>query len=66
MPRCLPGFVPSHSGELALLMPIPVLINLSCLPPERVKLTASSKKETNDRVKMSQESRCAAVVEISC
>ena len=33
-----------------------------CLPPERVKLTVSSKKETNGRVKMGQESRWATVV----
>ena len=30
-----------------------------CLPPESVKLTMNSKKETNDRVKMGQESRWA-------
>ena len=35
-----------------------------CLPPERVELTVSSKKETNGRVKIGQESRWAAVVEI--
>ena len=34
-----------------------------CLPPERVKLTVNSKKETNGRIKMGQESRWAAVVE---
>ena len=33
-----------------------------CLPPERVKLTLNSKKETSGRVKMGQESRWAAVV----
>ena len=34
-----------------------------CLPPERVELTVNSKKETNGRVKIGQESRWAAVVE---
>ena len=37
-----------------------------CLPPERVELTVNSKKETNGRVKMGQESIWAAVVEIGC
>ena len=37
MPRHLPGFVLSHSGEIAPLMPIRVLLNLSCLTPERVE-----------------------------
>ena len=32
------------------------------LPPKRVKLTVSSKKETNGGVKMNQESRLATVV----
>ena len=32
-----------------------------CLPPDRVKLTVNSKKETNSRVKMGQESRWASV-----
>ena len=35
-------------------------------PPERVELTVSSKKETNGRVKMAQESKWTAVVEIGC
>ena len=30
-----------------------------CLPPERVKLTVNSKKETNGRVKVGQESKWA-------
>ena len=32
------------------------------LPPEKAELTVNSKKETNGRVKMGQESRWAAVV----
>ena len=30
-----------------------------CLPPKRVELTVNSKKETNSRVKMGQESKRA-------
>ena len=41
-----------------------VKVDYCCLPPERVKLTVNSKKETNVKVKMSQESRWAAVAEI--
>ena len=52
MSRCLPGFVHSHSGENSPLMPISSFANLSCLPPERVKITMNSKRETNGRVKM--------------
>ena len=37
-----------------------------CLPSERVELTVSSKKETTGRVRMGEELRWAAVVEISC
>ena len=37
-----------------------------CLPPERVELTVNCKEGTNGRVKMGQESRWAAVVEIGC
>ena len=33
-----------------------------CFHPEIVELTVNSKKETNGRVKMGQESRWAAVV----
>ena len=33
-----------------------------CLSPERVELTVNSKKETNDRVKMDQGSKCTVVV----
>ena len=33
-----------------------------CLPPDRVKLTVNSKKETNSRVKMGKESRWASVI----
>ena len=32
------------------------------LPPERVKLTVNTKKETNSRVKMGQESKWASVI----
>ena len=32
-----------------------------CLPPDRVKLTVNSKKETNSRVKMGQRSRWDSV-----
>ena len=31
-------------------------------PPERVKLTVNTKKETNSRVKMGQESKWASVI----
>ena len=34
-----------------------VKMGYCCLPPERVELTVNSKKETNGRVKMGQESR---------
>ena len=34
-------------------------MSFCCLPPERVKLTVNSKKETNGRVKMGQESKWA-------
>ena len=64
MPRRLPGFAPSHSGEIAPLMPISSSAEKSCLPPDRVELTVNSKKETNGRIKMGQQSRWAAVVEI--
>ena len=33
-----------------------------CLSPERGELTLNSKRETNDRVKMGQGSKCAVVV----
>ena len=33
-----------------------------CLPPERVERTVNSKKETNGRIRMGQESKWAAVV----
>ena len=33
-----------------------------CLPPERVELTVNSKKETNGRVKMGQESYWTTMV----
>ena len=51
---CLPGFVASHSGEVAPLMPISSSADQSCLSHERVKVTVNSKKETNGRVKMGQ------------
>ena len=39
-----------------------VKMSCCCLPPERLELTANSKKDINGRVKMSQKSRWAAVV----
>ena len=39
-----------------------VRMDCYCLPPEKVKLTVHTKKETNSRVKMGQGSRWAAVV----
>ena len=61
IPRHFPAFVPSHSGEIAPLMPISSSIEPKLHTPERVELTVSSKKETNDRVKMGQKSKWAAV-----
>ena len=58
-PTRLPGFVPSHSDEIAPLMPISNSAESSCSPPERVELTMNSKKETNGRVKMGQLSKWA-------
>ena len=66
MLRRLPGFIPSHSGEIAPLMPILSSAESRLFTPERVELTVSSKKETNGRVRMGQESRWAAVVNIGC
>ena len=57
MPRHLPGFVPSHSGEIASLKPISSSAESKLFTPERVELTVNSKKETNGRVKMGQESK---------
>ena len=37
-----------------------------CLPPERVELTVSSKKETNGRVKMGQKSQNGPRVKMRC
>ena len=54
MPRHLPGFVPSHSGETAPLMPISSSAKFKSFTPERVQLTVNSRKETNGRVKMAK------------
>ena len=62
MPRCLPGFVPGHSGEIAPFVFILSSAESKLFTPERVKLTANIKKETNRRVKMGQKSRWAAAV----
>ena len=62
MPKRLPGFVPSHSGEIAPLMPISSSAESKLFTPEKIELTVNSKKETNDRVKLGQESRWTAVV----
>ena len=43
---------PAIQVKLPLYCLFRVLLNLSCLPPERVELTVNSKKETNGRVKM--------------
>ena len=47
MPKGLPGFVSSHSGEIAPLMPISSSAESKLLPPERLELTVNSKEETN-------------------
>ena len=47
---------------LLLLAPERVKICRCCLPPDRVKLTVNSKKETNSRVKMGQGSTWASVI----
>ena len=39
-----------------------VKMSCCCLPHERVKLTVNSKKETNGRFKIGQESKWASVV----
>ena len=41
------------------LPPERIKMGFCCLPPDRVKLTVNSKKETSSRVKMSQESKWA-------
>ena len=43
------------------LPPEKVKMECCCLPPDWVKLTVNSKKETNSRVKMGQGSRWASV-----
>ena len=47
MPTRLPGFVPSHSGEIAPLMPVSSSAESKLFTPQRVKLTVNSNKETN-------------------
>ena len=62
MPRHLPGFVPSQSGEIAPLMPIPSSAECKLFTPERVELTVNTKKEANGRLKIGQETKWATVV----
>ena len=62
MPRRLPGFVPSHSGEIESVMPISSSAESKLFTPERVEVTMNSKNETNGRVKIGQGSRWATVV----